>query len=550
MNDPHSLREWLADLRARRGDDEAFEVIAEAIGGLGREYQRVSAALLSRSRGQRQGGSEAYGRQQTLAWAERAEERVNAGGEPPPETPAGAESVSEADAVSAETEDTAPAPKPRSRGHRRGFPASWPRVPVELPVAEGQRTCSVCGEQKICIGHVESEVLAIEPARLVVRQYFREKLACPNGDDGVVTAPPEPRLVPGSACDLSVSLDLVDRKLVQHQPIYRVQQVYERLGCPVAEATLDRWYNNVLAALTVVAIAIRGFATAVERFRLNIDDTSLPILDRDAPNGLLIGHLWLIVGDGLFVAASASRDWKKEHIVGAVGDWKGYIQADAYRGFDALFKRGLAVEVACWAHARRYFVKAKDRSDPLAEEALGLISRLYATEGEATKKKLPPEERLALRHQHSRPALDLLWKWTQRVSGRARPKSPLGKGLRYLANQRKALERFLEDGRLPIDNTGVERQMKPIILGRKNWLFAGNFEAAERLADGITVVATARLHGVDPVGYLGWLLPQLARREWSVEAAAATLMPANYKKFLEQQATEAERAAGDHQPPS
>lgn len=105
-----------------------------------------------------------------------------------------------------------------------------------------------------------------------------------------------------------------------------------------------------------------------------------------------------------------------------------------------------------------------------------------------------------------------------KVGARARPKSPLGKGLIYLTNQRQALERFLEDGRLPIDNMVVEREMRPVALGRKNWLFAGNFEAAERLADGLTVIATARMHGVDAVAYLGWLLPQLGRREWSVEA--------------------------------
>lgn len=354
-----------------------------------------------------------------------------------------------------------------------------------------------------------------------------------------MTAPPEPRLVEQSACDLSVSLDLVDRKLVQHQPIHRVAQVYERLGCAVADKTLERWYHDVLRALRVVAEAIRVLATAPERFLVNIDDTSVAILNRDAEGGRQIGHLWLVVGDHRYVAARASPDWRKEHAVAALGDWVGYVQCDAYRGFDGIFRQGRMIEVGCWGHGRRYFVKAKDRGDKLAEEALGLIARLYAVEKEATKQGLDAAGRLALRQERSRKALDLLWKWQRQVGGRARPTSPLGKGLTYLKNQRVALERFLEDGRIPLDNMVVEREMRPIALGRKNWLFAGNFAAAERLADGLTVVATARMHEVDPVAYLRWLLPQLARREWSIDAAGANLLPAHFQETLKQQDADA-----------
>jgi hypothetical protein len=242
--------------------------------------------------------------------------------------------------------------------------------------------------------------------------------------------------------------------------------------------------------------------------------------------------------------ATASRDWTKEHAAAALGDWKGYLQCDAYAGFDHLFKRRGLVEVACWAHARRYFVKAKDRGDLLAPEALGLIARLYAFEAHATREDFTPEQRLELRADQSRRVLDLLWKWAVKVGTKARPKSPLGRALTYLSNQRKALERFLEDGRLTLDNTVAEREMRPIVLGRKNWLFAGSFAAAERLADGITVVASARMHDVCPVAYVRWLLPQLARRSWSAAAAAEKLMPAHFQEYLKQQAGSAELGDG------
>ena len=540
--DPQELRLWLADLHQRYADDsEGFDdVLTSVIGRLGMEYQKVSAALRAKGRGQRQGGSEAFTRQETIDWAERAEERATDSEEP---TDKGEAEEAEAQATSSSTKpeeppkpaDPPPPPPPRNRGHRRPFPASWPRTVVEISIDPASRVCPVCGLEKVCIGHVVNEVLAIVPAQIYVKQYLREKLACAEGHAGVVTAPPEPRLVPASSCDLTISLDLLDRKLIQYQPIHRVQQVYERLGCLVSEATLGRWYHDGLRALHIVALAIRVETMAPERFLLNIDDTGIPILDNDAEGGLLVGHMWLVVGDGLFVSATASRDWTKEHAVAALGTWTGYVQADAYRGFDAIFKKGPMVEVGCWAHARRYFVKAKDRGDLVAEEALGLIGRMYAVETRATEEGLDADQRHALRKELSRPALDLLWKWTTKVGGRARPKSPLGKALRYLANQRQALERYLEDGRLSIDNMVVEREMRPIAIGRRNWLFAGSFAAAERLADGITVVATARMHDVDPVAYLKWLLPQLARREWTEESARAHLLPANFKKFLEQE---------------
>jgi transposase len=541
-SDPKQLRTWLAELHARHpGVDEFDEAVTSVIGHLGREYLKVAAALKAKGRGQRGGGSEAFTAQQAIEWAERAEERATEGEESTEGSAAGAGSDGAATeaASTGDPEPNGDDPPPPNRGHRQPFPASWPRERVDLPVGAADRSCPTCGKDRICIGHDISEILAIRPAEVYIKQVFREKLACEDGHPGVATAPPEPRLKQQSSCDLSISLDLLDRKLCQHLPIHRVVDLYARRGCAVAEKTLERWYHDSLRALHVVACAIRAQARAKARFMLNIDDTSIPILAKDTPEGRLIGHVWMVVGDQRFVAATVSKDWKKEHAVAALGDWQGYVQCDAYRGFDGVFRKGRMIEVGCWAHARRYFVKARDRGDKLAEEVLGLIGRLYAVEAEATRDELDPEGRLALRRERSRRTLELLWKWQQKVGAGTRPKSPLGKALTYLTNQRQALERFLEDGRLPLDNTVVEREMRPVALGRKNWLFAGSYEAAERLADGLTVIATARMHGVDPVAYLAWLLPQLARREWSIEAAGAQLLPANFQQALKQKPADA-----------
>lgn len=534
--DPSSREAWIKDLRVRLGDEEAFAALDSVVGHLGRLSVELATKLKARGRGQRGGGSEALDRQSVMAWAERAEERVaddaEESGSEPTEGPPGGESDPAGEEDGGGPSDGGPADG--DRGGWRPFPEAWPRERVDIAVADELRVCPECGKAKVCIGHEVTEILSLKPAELFVKQVFREKLACTEGHAGVCTALPEPRLVERSRCDLSISLDLVVEKLVRHLPLHRVCEQYARLGCAVADSTLDRWYHEVLRSLAVVASAIRAMPSSSGRYLANIDDTGLRILDRDAADGVHIGHLWLTVWDNRFVCATVSTDWKKEHAAAALGEWQGYVQCDAYRGFDALFRSGRMVEVGCWAHARRYFVKAKDRGDKLAEEALGLIGRLYAVEAEATRMDLEPAARLALRQSRSRRALDLLWAWQRKVGGRTRPTSPLGKGLTYLTNQRKALERFLEDGRLPIDNMVVEREMRPIALGRKNWLFAGSLAAAQRLADGLTVIATARMHDVDPVAYLAWLLPQLARRHWSEEAAAASLLPASFQQAQQQ----------------
>jgi hypothetical protein len=171
LTDTEQLRAWMADMHVRHPSaDEFDEAVSGVIARLGREYQKVAAALKAKGRGQRGGGSEAYGSQETIPWAERAEERAE-GEEPPAAT--GDSTPGPDSAASSSTADAAP----RNRGHRQPFPATWPRERVDVPVASELRTCPVCGKDKVCIGHEVSEILAIKPAELYVKHVHREKLA-------------------------------------------------------------------------------------------------------------------------------------------------------------------------------------------------------------------------------------------------------------------------------------------------------------------------------------------------------------------------------------
>jgi transposase len=190
-----------------------------------------------------------------------------------------------------------------------------------------------------------------------------------------------------------------------------------------------------------------------------------------------------------------------------LGGFRGHLQADAYAGYDALFRSGRIVEVACWAHARRRFVEALP-SDARAATIVSLIQRLYEVERDA--KGLDPGARQALRRDRSAPLLDELDQERKRLGTEVLPKSALGEALGYLNNQWDALQRFLEDGRLRVDNNGAEYQLRAVAVGRKNWMFAGSMNGAHRAALLYSLVQSCRLVGIDPFAYLRDVLIRVA----------------------------------------
>jgi hypothetical protein len=256
------------------------------------------------------------------------------------------------------------------------------------------------------------------------------------------------------------------------------------------------------------------------------------ILDRDAEKGRVIGHMWGCVGDRRYVAYYATKTWQAGEAWRFLKDRKrGWLQGDGYAGYAPIAQRigGSELKLAgCWAHARRYFVKARDKGDRRAEPFLALIGKLFAIEAQATADGVEPDVRLVRRLEHSQPILDRLVVQVNAVAFSTVPKSPLGRGITYLVNQRPLLRRFLEDGRLPLDNNIAEQVLRPIAAGRKGWLFLGSMNAADAAANLFTIVGTAKLHGVNVRAYLRWLFSELARREWNVEQAAAALLPEHF----------------------
>jgi len=262
---------------------------------------------------------------------------------------------------------------------------------------------------------------------------------------------------------------------------------------------------------------------------------------RQRKNRVKKGHIWTFVGDGLYVAYAYTPTWEKEGPGALLAERKGWLQADGYGGFDHIFARGSPelYEVGCMMHARRYWIKAFDAGDLRAAEPLELIRQLYRVEADARKAGDDAGARLARRQRHSAPLMTDLGVWILEHKPNEPPKSPLGRAITYANNQWKALNRFLEDGALEIDNGGAERSLRGLALGRRNWLFAGSDDGARRTAVINSAIESAVLHDLEPWLYLsdvlqklddGWpqsRLDELMPHRWAVlhEPAAARSTP-------------------------
>lgn len=401
----------------------------------------------------------------------------------------------------------------RPRGSRRSWRTaeSVERQVHVLEVPAEQRTCERCGREKQKLGEDPSPVLEYVPGHFVEHEYRREKWACGTCKRGVTTAPAPEKVIPRSAADASLLAHVVVSKFVDHTPLHRLHRIYDRSGVSIPVSTLADWVAEAgdLVQPLVDRIAARiVYEAAVAR----TDATGLRVLDPKSPRNIERGTIWALVGDDKDVVfrytptgEGESGPWR------FLADRKGYIQADAATVFDRLYNGQVAcaVEVGCWAHARRKFVALQD-TDCRVAYPIKLIGRLYRIERLADLQELSAEQRAALRLERSKAVVDTLHAWLVTTSVKERPSSELAKACAYIINHWQALNRFLEDGRLSLDNNVCERQLRDIALGRKNYLFAGSHKAAHRTAALYSLTRTCAQHGVAPLPYLTDVLSKLA----------------------------------------
>jgi len=444
-----------------------------------------------------------------------------------------------AEAAPPDDDDDEPDPPPRRRKRHKGrrpLPENLPRQVHEIHPPEDERTCPDCGRAKAIFGQDVTEELEVVPAKYFVNRYVRYKYACRHcqGHVSVGSLPPRPldKGIPGPG----FLAQLITGKYADALPLYRQQQIYRRYGLELPRSTLCGWVDYAARALAPIVEAMKPCVRASRK--VHTDDTPITVLDPGRkPVGSRRGYMWVYIGEHDDVVFDYTTSHKRDGPESFLKGYRGYLQADAFSGYDRICAGGDVIEVACWAHARRKFFDAQASYGPEARRVLELIGRLYAVERRAKQLGVQPERLLAWRQRHSRRRLAQLRAELDRLSLVVLPRSALGAALGYTLNNWKALTRYTEAPFLAIDNNHSERQIKQLVIGRKNWLFAGSESGAQNAAILYSLVVSCKLAGVDPFVYFRDVLlrihthpteriTELIPREWKTRFAPATPAPA------------------------
>jgi transposase len=416
-----------------------------------------------------------------------------------------------ADAPSA-TEPSSECAAPRRRGHgRRPRSADLPRERVEIDLTEAEKACPCCQRLRVRIGADVSERLDYRPASLLVRQIVRPTYACRfcdrAGDDPQVLQPPlPPEPIPRGTAAAGLLAHVLVSKYVDHLPLYRQESILARLGWEVTRSTLC---DQILACAGVLEPLYRLMCDRVRASAsLHADDTPVALL---SPRRT--AHAWVYVGDSanpytvFDLSVGRSRDAPAAFLKG----YKGYVHADGYAGYNPVYQGG-ATHVGCWMHARRYFFDARLSDAERAHEALARIRALYAVEREAKEKGLAGAALAAYRRERAASVLAAFADWLAEQAPRVLPKSAIGEAVTYATNQWPALLVYTHDGRLTIDNGPAEQAIRPLVVGRRNWLHVGGDGGLRSTAVSLSLAASVKRHGVNPWVYIKHELTMLPAR--------------------------------------
>lgn len=398
-----------------------------------------------------------------------------------------------------------------ARPTRRALPDHLPR---ETRRHEPKETaCPQCQGELRKLGEDISEMLEYVPANFRVIRHVRTKLSCSKCDCIVQAEAPSRPIERGLAGPGLLAHVLVS-KYCDHQPLYRQSEIFARQGVELERSTLTDWVGGCSRLLEPLLEALRRYVMAAGK--LHADDTPVPVL-APGQGKTKTGRLWTYVRDDRPAGDSSapavwfaySPDRKGEHPERHLKEFCGTLQADAYSGLNQLYENGRIQHAACWAHVRRHFYDLEQvHSSPVARETLARIGALYGIEEQIRGK--PPEERRAVRQAQSKPLLDALRQWFETTLSKLSRKSETTAAIRYALSRWDVLLRFVDDGRIEMDNNAAERSLRGVALGRKNYLFAGSDSGGERAAAIYSLIGSAKLNGLDPEAYLRAVLTRIA----------------------------------------
>ncbi|EAQ02572.1 hypothetical protein OB2597_17687 [Pseudooceanicola batsensis HTCC2597] len=430
----------------------------------------------------------------------------------------------------------------RRRPVRKPFPEHLPR---ERVVIEAPSSCACCGSERIVkMGEDVTETLEVIPRRWKVIQTVREKFTCRHCE--TISQPPAPfHATPRGWAGPNLLATILFEKFGQHQPLNRQAERYAREGVDLSLSTLADQVGACAAALEPIHALIRNHVLQAER--LHGDDTTVPLL---AKGGTRTARLWTYVRDDRPFAGGAppaavfhfSRDREMTHPNRHLAGWQGILQADAYGGYNDLYRGdrdpGPASSALCWSHARRKFFELADIKEnarkkkpahdisPVALEAVKRIDAIFDIEREING--LDAGSRLEVRQLRSRPLVDDLHDWMHSERDTMSKHNPVAKAITYMFKKDRweAFTRFLDDGRICLTNNAAERALRGVALGRKSWLFAGSERGGDRAAFMYSLIVTAKMNDVDPQA---WLADVLARLPEITASRVPDLLPWNWQ---------------------
>jgi len=403
----------------------------------------------------------------------------------------------------------------KRRARRGALPAHLPRVEVTL--APEDTACPCCQAAMTVIGEDTSERLDVIPAQFRVIVTRRPKLICRGCAGPVAQAPAPARLIEGGIPTEALVAHVLVARYADHLPLYRQAQIMARQGVAIDRATLSFWMGYAAAELAPVVARLRE--TMLSSTRLFADETVVPVLD-PGRGRTKQGYFWAIARDDRpwcggqppAVVYTYAPGRGHHHAKALLGGYRGILQCDGYDAYKKLARskpdEPSVTLVFCWSHVRRGFYDlAKTKTAPIATEALKRIAALY--EIEARIRGMTADERLAVRKDESRPLVAELRTWFEEQLGKVPARGPLADAIRYALNHWDGLVRFLADGRIELDTNCVERSMRPVILSRKNSLFAGSDEGGENWACLASLIETCKLNEVNPETYIADVLKRL-----------------------------------------
>jgi len=391
---------------------------------------------------------------------------------------------------------------------RKPLSADLPREVIEIEPSEEEKICPDCNSHKQRIGSEVTEKLEYVPASFFVKQYVRHKYGCKQCEGNISIGQLRPMAIDKGIPGEGLLAHIITSKYNDHAPLNRLQGILKRHGVDINASTMCDWVGKCADLLE--PLVKRMHKKILQSPKINTDDTRIPIKSRKRKGSTYNGYLWTYIDDKKNVVFDFTPTRSREGPLKFLGNYSGYVQADAYSGYDEFFRKGKATEVGCNSHARRKFEYALDDDPVRAARMMVLWGRLYEIESRAKKEKYNSAQLLEARQKEAKPILAEIKAVLDEYKNQVLPKSPMGKAITYSLNQWEALNRYVENPILDIDNNISERTLRMVVIGRKNYIFAGSEAGAWRASIIYSLIASCKLNGHDPFAYFRDVLEKVS----------------------------------------